>query len=725
MTDRNRLLPVAELTQEQSEQALQRVSQAILKVLNSNIHQVSYVNTSLDVYKLVISSNAMSLYEAVRLTYDNYADELGNIAELVALNPAVNSKTLVGSRASLGEDPDVTGQSLLDIVASLWSDYSAKFRSANLLLTFLEKTYISLKKLSPLNHLATDAFRLKLLERTSVQARLTQALLRQVSELLEGNLVDKSVIRLVLSALVSVNWYCTSFEPAYFADLKEHYERKAAEAANTLSWTDFINTAEADLMLVNQTCDDLFPLSKATSACVVAQAYLQIKPVHNEDCTVIDKLLIEERHLELSKLFRLYSCIPVSGLKVVSEAFCRAVTTLTAKVYAKLLDDQKPVDLVQALIDARSKFHFVVQFANTTEEINCLKVDKAMRLALANAEALPFFLANYLDTLLRTSRKQHSSLSEMKVMSAVDFLSLLPSIDLFLLNCKLFLAERLLHGSVDQDLELLAINEIKLRTSVAMSRPLFFMYRDYCSAKAEEFKCLETDVTLRSLTTAMWPAKGERLECLPAKLSEVFDGIKLWYTAHNDRRRLNVMMLRGTVVLSGTYAVSKYDLSLTTFQAVLLLHLEEITRTSIGELLSVFHIDFKTLMAHLAGLLKVGLISKTLLLTKSSEVWLNPEFKSSLSRVKVPLKVVRKDYQAPEVSAEVERTRRDMIEAASIRVMKARRELKSNELYFEVIKSLETRFEADISMIRNPIERLIERGFLAYKANEDLYSYLA
>ena len=83
--------------------------------------------------------------------------------------------------------------------------------------------------------------------------------------------------------------------------------------------------------------------------------------------------------------------------------------------------------------------------------------------------------------------------------------------------------------------------------------------------------------------------------------------------------------------------------------------------------------------------------------------------------------------RANEIPRRVEEQRKFMTEAAIVRVMKARKQLKHNSLIAEVSKQLRSRFEPSVKSVKLRIESLIDREYLerVQQGNDRAYKYLA
>lgn len=110
------------------------------------------------------------------------------------------------------------------------------------------------------------------------------------------------------------------------------------------------------------------------------------------------------------------------------------------------------------------------------------------------------------------------------------------------------------------------------------------------------------------------------------------------------------------------------------------------------------------------------------------EFSVNDGFTSKLTRIKVQMVSVRSETEPErkETRSRVDDDRKHEIEAAIVRVMKARKKLLHNDLVTEVTNQLKTRFMPDPILIKTRVESLIEREYLERdKYNIKMYIYLA
>ncbi len=114
-------------------------------------------------------------------------------------------------------------------------------------------------------------------------------------------------------------------------------------------------------------------------------------------------------------------------------------------------------------------------------------------------------------------------------------------------------------------------------------------------------------------------------------------------------------------------------------------------------------------------------------ITEADSFTFNSKFRSKLYRVKImAVAGPEKKEEAAETRQKIDEDRKHQIEAAIVRVMKARKNMEHNNLIAEVTKQLQSRFVPNPMIIKKRIESLIEREYLERsKSDRKVYQYLA
>lgn len=175
---------------------------------------------------------------------------------------------------------------------------------------------------------------------------------------------------------------------------------------------------------------------------------------------------------------------------------------------------------------------------------------------------------------------------------------------------------------------------------------------------------------------------------------------------------------------------SKHELSVSTYQMSALMLYNERESLTYEEILHALNCSDTDFEKHMVGLVKSGVLAKSTQgknVISTTEFFLNPEFKSKLYRVKVPVlakkdKDMTADIEVPEI---VEDDRKHMIEASIVKVMKTRRRTDHSALLGEVTKLISWRFVPSPKQIKARIETLIEREYIQRDTdNPNIYKYI-
>ncbi|XP_026190082.1 cullin-3A [Cyclospora cayetanensis] len=256
------------------------------------------------------------------------------------------------------------------------------------------------------------------------------------------------------------------------------------------------------------------------------------------------------------------------------------------------------------------------------------------------------------------------------------------------------------------------------------------------------------------LTHATWLGGGEclaDLSLLPPSLRWSVDAFTTFYLSKHSGRVLKFALEEGRALVRGTFVTSRHDLDCSTLQMCILCLFNESTSLSVGLLISRLrekagsHVAEAELRRQLTSLCtpKCRLLRKrTPEGTSTSRelhdgdiLEVNAEFSMRLFRIKVPLVTLAsmgasepllEPQAGADVPASIEQDRNHLVEAAIVRVMKSRQQIRHNDLLEEVTQLLSPRFIPSASLIKQRIEVLIEREYIQ-RGPEDMrkYSYVA
>jgi len=450
-----------------------------------------------------------------------------------------------------------------------------------------------------------------------------------------------------------------------------------------------------------------------------------------------------------------------------------------------ILDQERgladPPDFVRGVLKMRKTYGNILEQSFRGEKKAVKRLKESLEHFLNVDARAASCLAVYSDELLRNGLK---GASEAEIMTEIEkiiiFFRYLSDKDVFESYYKQHLAKRLLSGrSVGEEAERGMVSELKKECGYQFTSKLEGMFTDmrisrdtrdsYKKHKMEKEKQRKqdgcnhpkmVDIDVDVLTTGYWPSQKVPVCSLPSPVKDSIDRFSEFYLQKQSGRKLSWQTSTGTADIRATFGKgSKYrvhDLCVSTYQMCILSLFNDKSTWTLGEIRSETQIPDMELRRHLISLctpkhriLRKG--SKGKGINNDSDTFtFNSDYTSKMRRVKIPLVSMKeavtsktavagadgvcsrttvecsKDYATDRVPAAVEEDRRHLVEAATVRIMKARNSLHHNELIAEVTKQLSVRFVPKPQFIKKRIECLIEREYLE-RSHEDhrVYMYVA
>ncbi|KAK0657087.1 Cullin [Cercophora newfieldiana] len=378
------------------------------------------------------------------------------------------------------------------------------------------------------------------------------------------------------------------------------------------------------------------------------------------------------------------------------------------------------------------------------------------------------------DNLKRGAKAKTDAEVDVVLDKAIVLLRYLTDRDMFERYYQKHLAKRLLRNGSDIDTEKDMVSRMKSEMGNAftskfegmfkdmeLSRDLSENYRDHIR-QLGDVDTQKIDLGVHVLTLTTWPPEvmgrsttqedASKGQCnYPPNIKRLQDSFFKFYLKDRSGRVLTWVGSAGTADIRCTFPkvpgketgpLSKerrYELNVSTYGMIILQLFNDLAE---GESLSFEEIQAKTnippqdLQRNLASL---SIAPKARVLLKepasksvkpSDRFSFNSGFVSKSIKIKAPtitsISKVEGDEERRETEKKNDQTRSHTIDAAIVRIMKARKQFGHTQLTTEVITQLANRFKPEISLIKKRIEDLLGRDYLERVEGEpNVYRYLA
>jgi len=653
-----------------------------------------------------------------------------------------------------------TEVALLKELALRWQNHQIYVKWMERFFQYLDRFYVRLHSLPALRPKGISIFHDTVFEVVKKDTRA--ALLSVLNQEREGHSIDRELVKQVVAMFIDLGLdnitavYEKEFEEYLLPDTAAYFRRQAEGWLASDSFPEYLRKAEQALQLEENRVNAYLSsttLSKLKNEVTSALLTVPQQRLLEKD-TAVKYLLDNDKRDDLARMHKLFKEVP-NGFTPIAAAFRQYVETRGTAIAAeqKAIIEAHAKDktaaentFIQTMLDLHDRFKSVVNESFSQDSLFQKALKDAFEVFI-NAElggrySPAYLMCAFCDRLLKkTGDKLGYDDVEERLKKMVELFSFLTDKDLFAEIYRNQLSKRLLQEtSASEDHEKSMIQKLKLKCGAQFTSKLEGMLNDLSIAGefSKEFnKHVEDlgdgrgpvgniDFTFTVLTTGYWPSYTVVELNLPPQMTKALSTFQTFYNGRTSHRRLAVVHSLGTVHIMAQFKKT-HEFIVSTFQAVCILPFQGDEKYTFGSLRELTGIEEATLKKVLTTLstLKYKVLLKDgdpKVVGTEDTFEVNVDFSCPQRRVKIPQHTAAEETHNKE---RVEEDRSIAIEAAIVRIMKARKTLPHQQLVAEVLSQLAF-FKPSPKVIKQRIEHLIEREYLERDPNQQsTYRYLA
>lgn len=659
--------------------------------------------------------------------------------------PALRERTS-GSSSSSG------GPILLTELQNRWTNHQIMNKWLKKFFTYLDRYYVKHHSLPTLSQAGLRHFKTHIYD--EVKGDATGAILASINDEREGKIIDKTLIKSIVElyenmGMGNLDSYTLDLEAPLLENTREYYSKRRQDWIVSDSTPDYLIKAERSLNEERNRVADY--LNSATEPKLLRVCEEEI--LEKVEQMLLEKegsgcraLLTNDKSEDLRRMFRLFSRLE-KGLNPMAEIVQRFISDMGNEIIGKreemlrIGEKDKNDDplFVKSLLELHDKYLGVIK-SDFAGHALFQKALKDAFVEIVNRNVGQYTNAELMSTFCdRVLKSGGEKLSEAEVEDSLDrvvqLFSYLTDKDLFAEIYRNQLAKRLLNQrSASADAEKLMIAKLKMQCGTHFTSKMEGMLGDLAvgndqrsefESKMKQHKT-SLDFTVQVLTTGFWPTYKSPEVALPPHMSKCMDIFKEWHDNKHAKRKLTWMFSLGNASVRASFGRKTYDLQVSTLQAVALNAFNDGKTLSYEELEKLLNLDetiLKPLM-HSLSCAKYKIISKSPPSNKinnTDSFTASQRFSSNMRKIRIPMA----SLDATHNTKRVEEDRSNAIEAAIVRIMKARKTLGHQQLIAEVLSQLAF-FKPNPRTIKLRIEALIDREYLERCVdNTNTYKYLA
>ncbi|KAL8200691.1 hypothetical protein R6Q59_003665 [Mikania micrantha] len=699
---------------------------AIHEIYNHNASGLSFEELYRNAYNMVLHKFGEKLYSGLVSTMTSHLKEI--------------AMSIEASQGSL----------FLEELDRKWAEHNKALQMIRDILMYMDRTFIPSTHKTPVHELGLNLWRDNIVHTMKIQMRLKDTLLELVQRERGGEVINRGLMRNVVKMLMDLgsSVYQEDFEKPFLVVSADFYRGESQLFIECCDCGEYLKKAEKRLNEeIERVSHYLDAKSEVKITNVVEKEMIESQMnrlVHMENSGLIN-MLMDDKYEDLGRMYNLFRRVP-NGLSLIRDVMTSHIREMGKQLVTDPERLKDPVDFVQRLLDVRDKHDKIINLAFNNDKMFQNALNSSFEYFINLNSRSPEFMSLFVDDKLRKGLKGVSEEDVEIVLDKVMMLfRYLQEKDIFEKYYKQHLAKRLLSNkSVSEDAERSLILKLKTECGYQFTSKLEGMFTDmktsddtmkgFYAAMGHELGDGPT-LGVHVLTTGSWPTQSTTTCNLPSEILNVCCKFKAYYLGTHSGRRLTWQTNMGSADIKATFGRGqKHELNVSTYQMCVLMlfnNRDGLSYREIEQATEIPSLDLKRCLQSLAcargkNVLRKEPMSKDI--GEDDTFFFNDKFASKFYKVKIGTVVAQKESEPEkqETRQKVEEDRKPQIEAAIVRIMKARRVLDHNNIVAEVTKQLQLRFLPNPVVIKKRIESLIEREFLERdKEDRKLYRYLA
>lgn len=631
----------------------------------------------------------------------------------------------------------------LRAVNELWNEHCSQMHSIRSIFLHLDRTYVLQTPHHSIWDLGLKFFREYVIENEQVKPRLLQCLLLQIELDRRGEVVDKAMLSNLLRMLIALHLYHEYFESEFIAQAHQFYRAEGNQLVGDMEVPEFLLHIERRLREEHERVQHY--LDAFTKRPLISVVEKELIECHMSALVQkgFARLMDDSRAADLERMYRALQ--RVGGLDLMRASLRTYVENVGAHM---MTSKERDVSLISDLLKFKGTLDTLLAKAFQGNEQFGFAIREAFERFINVQQNKPAeLIAKFLDARMRSGRTETDEESEEMMDRVMVLFRFVQGKDVFEAFYSKDLAKRLLLGKANNmDAERLMIQKLKTECGPSFTMKLEGMFRDmdagrelqrdfreFREARREALDLGDCDFVVQVLTHGSWPKYRPVEIVTPAFLAQQQEAFKTFYDSRFSGRRLTWCHALGTVVLKAVFKSGRKELSVSVFQALVLLCFNARARASVAELQELTGLDRAELRrtAHSLAMGKLKILQRCSEaggpeLDDADVLEVNDAFSHRLLRIKVNAAVQLKEtpQEQKQVEERVFEDRVHQIDAAIVRIMKMRKKLDHNSLLAELFGQI--RFQVKAQDVKKRIENLIEKEYMERdRSDRQLYHYVA